>query len=233
MERLASTRLRSTRLGSKDRGIHKPARSVQMLLCIFALATTLSFASSPNRETIQATYTQAGNAIGVTLIVYSDSTSTDLQVLSLAFQKGEDQELASALSRSKAVGQCTIAGALGYDVAFIQTVVTPTGRRITFITSRPHPPDEADPPGPSQTFDLAVGQFDLNDIDPTKSTGILFPASKLVIDDQGKSHYDLAGNPWMLVNVLDSNGAGPLTEPKVANAADPDPGREYSSSIGH
>jgi hypothetical protein len=62
-----------------------------MLLCIFALATTLSFASSPNRETIQATYTQAGNAIGVTLIVYSDSTSTDLQVLSLAFQKGEDQ----------------------------------------------------------------------------------------------------------------------------------------------
>ena len=225
--------LASTRLGSTNRGIHKPARSVQILLCSFALATTLSFASSPNRETIQATYTHAGNAIGVTLIVYSDSTSSDLQVLSLAFQKGEDQELASALSRSKPVGQCTIAGALGYDVAFIQTVVTPTGRRITFIASRPHPVDEANSPGPSQTLDLAVGQFDLNDTDPTKSTGFLFPASKLLIDDQGKFHYDFAGNPWMLVNVLDSNGAGPLTEPKVANAADPDPGREYSSSIGH
>jgi len=228
MGQLASTRLRST-----NRYIHKPARSVLILLCTFALATTLSFASSPNRETIQATYTQAGNSIGITLIVYNDSTSSDLQVLSLAFQKGEDQELASALSKSKAVGQCTIAGALGYDVAFIQTVVTPTGRRITFITSRPHPVDEANSPGSPQTFDLAVGQFDLNDTDPTKSTGFLFPASKLVIDDQGKFHYDLAGNPWMLVNVLDSNGAGPLTEPGVADATDRDAGKEYSPSIGH
>lgn len=220
------------RLAIMNRFIRKAARSVLMLLCTFGVATTLSFAGNPNRETIQATYTQGGNAVGVTLIVYSDSTALELQVLSLAFQKGQDQELATALSSTKAVGQCTIAGALGYDIAFIQTVVTSTGRRITFITSRPHPLDEGAQGGPSQQFDLAVGQFDLNDTDPTKSTGFLFPASKLVIDDQGKFHYDLAGNPWVLANVHDLNLTGPLAEPKVAVATAPEPGKENAASIG-
>jgi hypothetical protein len=62
------------------------------------------------------------------------------------------------------------------------------------------------------TFDLAVGQFDLNDIDTAKSTGFLYPASKLVIDRQGEFHYDLAGTPWPLVNVLDSQGNSAGTE---------------------
>jgi hypothetical protein len=199
----------------------------------FTLATALGFASSPNPETIQATYSQAGNTIAVTLVVYNYSTSSDLQVLSLAFQEGQDRGLATALSRTKAVGQCSIAGALSYDVAFIQTVLTPTGRRITFITSRPHPLDEADPPASTQPFDLAVGQFDLNNADPAKSTGFLYPASKLVIDEQGEFHYDLAGSPWPLVNVLDSNGTAPSTESRVAEAAGPDPGKDHPPSSGH
>ena len=131
-------------------------------------------------ETIQATYSQAGNTIGVTLIVYNYSTPSDLQTLSQAFQKGQDRELATALSITKAVGHCSITGALSYDVDFIQMVPTPTGRQIIFITSRPHPVDESGPPGAPQSYDLAVGQFDLNDTDPAKSTGFLFPASKLV-----------------------------------------------------
>ena len=170
------------------------------------LATSIGFASSPESETIQATYAQNGKLIGVTLIVYNYSTLADLQILSQAFQEGQDQGLAAALSKTKAVGRCTIAGAISYDVAFIQMVPTPTGRKIVFITSRPHPLNEADPPQASQSFDLAVGQFDLNDTDKTKSTGFLFPASKLVLDDQGAFHYDLAGNPWSLVNILDSQG---------------------------
>jgi hypothetical protein len=83
-------------------------------------------------------------------------------------------------------------------------IPTPTGRRIIFVTSRPHPLEQSDPPAQVQTFDLAIGQFDLNDADPAKSTGFLFPATKLVIDQQGAFHYDLAGNPWALENVLDS-----------------------------
>ncbi len=179
---------------------------ILLLVGSFALTTTLGFASNPTSETIQAIYVQTGNTIGVALIIYNYSTPSDLQILSQAFQEGQDRGLATALSKTKAVGQCSITGALSYDVAFIQVVLTPTGRKITFITSRPRPLDEVDPSAPSQSFDLAVGQFELNDADTAKSTGFLFPASKLVIDDQGEFHYDLAGSPWALVNILDSQG---------------------------
>jgi hypothetical protein len=176
---------------------------ILLLAGTFMLETTSGFASEAKSESIQATYSQAGNAIAVTLIIYNYSTPLDLQ-LSAAFQQGQDRGLAAALFKTKAVGHCSITGTLSYDVAFIQMVPTPTGRKITFITSRPHPFNESDPTGLSPPFDLAVGQFDLNDADPSKSTGFLYPASKLVIDPQGEFHYDLAGNPWSLVNVLDS-----------------------------
>jgi hypothetical protein len=187
----------------------KTGFSLLLLVGTFMLGTTLGFSASPNSETIQATYAQAGKTIGITLIIYNYSTPSDLQVLSRAFEEGQDRGLATTLFKTKAVGHCTISGALSYDVAFIQMVVTPTGRKITFITSRPHPPeqvrlDEADAGAQSQSFDLAIGQFDLNDTDNTKNTGFLYPASKLMIDKQGVFRYDLAGSPWSLVNVLDS-----------------------------
>lgn len=184
----------------------KTGFSILLLAGTCTMGTALGFAASPNSETIQATYTQAGKTIGITLIIYNYSTPSDLQVLSRAFEEGQDRALATALSKTKAVGHCSITGALSYDVAFIQMVLTPTGRRITFITSRPHLFDEADPPASQPLFDLAVGQFDLNDTNPAKNTGFLYPASKLVIDKQGEFHYDLAGDPWALVNVLDSPG---------------------------
>jgi hypothetical protein len=91
-------------------------------------------------------------------------------------------------------------------------VPTPTGRKITFIASRPHPPEEADPPLSPHTLDLAVGQFDLNDTETAKSSGFLYPASKLVIDQKGEFHYDLTGAPWPLDNVLDSQANPAMTE---------------------
>jgi hypothetical protein len=195
----------------------KTGFSILLLVGTFMLGTTLGFSASPNSETIQATYVQAGKTIGITLIIYNYSTASDLQVLSRAFEEGQDRGLATALFKTKAVGHCSITEALSYDVAFIQMVVTPTGRKITFITSRPHPPeqvrpeparlDEAGAGAQSQSFDLAIGQFDLNDTDNTKNTGFLYPASKLMIDKQGVFRYDLAGRPWSLVNVLDSKAA--------------------------
>ena len=110
---------------------------------------------------------------------------------------------------------------LSFDVAFIQMVVTPTGRQITFIANRPLQSDEVNPNPDSQSFDLMVGQFDINDTDNTKSTGFLYPASKLVIDEQGEFHYDLAGNPWSLVNVLDSNWAPALAAREAPKATGP------------
>ncbi|MGA2886592.1 MAG: hypothetical protein ABSE51_00970 [Terracidiphilus sp.] len=194
-----------TPLANLTRCARNSGFAILLLAGTLTLGTTLGFASGPNPETIQATSTLAGNTIGLTLIVYNYSTPSDLETLSQAFQNGQDRELATALSKTKAVGRCSIEGTLSYEVSFIQMVPTPTGRRITFITSRPRPSEETDPLASSQSFDLAVGQFDLNDTDPSKSTGFLYPASKLVLDKQGEFHYDLAGIPWSLVNVLDSN----------------------------
>ena len=190
-----------------------------LLAALLALGTTPGFSSSPGSEKIQATYTKDGNVVRVTLIVYNYTASADLQVLSLAFQRGHDRELAAVLSKTKAAGHCSITGDLSFDVAFIQMVVTPTGRQITFIANRPLQPDEVNPSSDSQSFDLLVGQLDMNDTDNTKSTGFLYRASRLVIDEQGEFHYDLAGSPWLMVNVLDSNWAPVLAGREAPDAA--------------
>jgi len=187
----------------------------------FTLAATRGFAASPGFEKIRATYAQAGNTIGVTLIVYNYTTSADLELLSLAFQQGQDRQLAAALSKTKAAGHCSIAGDPIFDVAFIQMVVTPTGREITFIANRPLQSDEVSSDPDSQSFHLMVGQFEINDTDNTKSTGFLYLASRLVVDEQGAFHYDLAGSPWSLVNVLDSNWAPALTARQAPDANGP------------
>ena len=220
-------------LTGTNRCVRKSASAILMMAGNFFLMTTLGFAATPASETIQATYSQAGNVTGITLIVYSYSTSADLQILSQAFQQGQDRELATALSRTKAVGRCLIAGGLSYDVAFIQIVPTPTGRQDHLYHQSSTTNDESEPPATPQSFDLAVGQFDLNDADPTKSTGFLFPASKLVVDEQGAFHYDLAGVPWALVNVLDSNRTSQPTGPQVADATGPNLGNDHSPSNGH
>ena len=192
-----------------------------LLTGLFALGTTLCFSSSPNPESIQASYAHGGSAISVTLTIYDYTNSSEMQLLSQAFEEGQDQGLVDALSRTKAAGLCSIAGNLSFDVAFIQMVVTPTGRQIIFITNRPLQSDEIDPSPEPHSFDLMVGQFDMNDADNTKSTGFLYPASKLVIDEQGKLHYDLAGNPWPLINVLDSNWAPAVAERQASTAMNP------------
>ena len=197
------------RLKSILRWARNSGSSTLLLASLFALGTTPGSCSSPGSEKIQATYTKDGNVVHLTLIVLNYSTSADLQVLSLAFQRGHDRELAAELSKTKAAGHCSIGGDLSFDVAFIQTAVTPTGRQIVFIASRPLQPDEVNPSSDSQSFDLLVGQLDMNDTDNNKSTGFLYRASRLVIDGQGEFHYDLASNPWSLINVLDSNWAPP------------------------
>src|ERR1035441_751583 len=123
-------------LTSVIRSARKSELPCLLLAGTFTLATTLAFSASPNPETIQATYAQNGKMISVTLTIDGYSNLADMQTLSQAFEEGQDQALVLALSKTKAVGHCSISGALSYEVAFIQMVVTPTGRQITFITNR-------------------------------------------------------------------------------------------------
>jgi len=196
------------------------ARILAFSSLLLAGTSIPGFSAGPDSETIQATYDQAGNTINITLTIYGYSSPSDMQILSQAFQQGQDQALVTALSKTKAAGHCSSAGALNYDVAFIQMIPTPTGRRIIFITNRPLQLDEVNS-GSSSSFDLEVGQFDLNDADASKNTGFLYPASKLVIDKEGIFRYDLAGNPLPLINVLDSRPTSATTEPSVADVSAP------------
>jgi len=197
-------------LTSVNRCSRKLRLSGVLLVGMLVLGTAPGFSSSPDPERIQAAYAQDGSVVSVTLIINGYTTPSEKQVLSKAFEESHDQGLVAALSKTKAAGHCSITGDLSFDVAFIQMVVTPTGRQITFMTSRPLQSDEVNPRLEFKSFDLMVGQFDMNDTDNTKSTGFLYPASRLVVDEQGEFHYDLAGSPWSLVNVLDSKWASVL-----------------------
>lgn len=183
----------------------KTAASSLLLAGLFGVGVTSGYSSDPAPETIQASYAQNGNAISITLIIYDYTSPLEKQVLSKAFDEGQDQGLAAALSKTKAAGLCSLAGGRSFEIAYIQMTVTPTGREITFITNRPLQSNEVAPSPESQSFDLLVGQFNINDNDNTKSTGFLYLAGRLAIDEQGKLHYDLAGDPLPLANILDSN----------------------------
>lgn len=161
-------------------------------------------------ETIEAsatgTGTQLGAVVGVSLEIYEYSTPEDYQMLVQAFEKGQNQGLVNALTKMKAVGHCSITGTLGYDVSFIRMIPTPTGRKIRFVTNRQLRFGEVWADSQTTAFNLTAGEFDLNDQEKHKSTGVLYPAAQLAIDKEGKLQFQLNQNPWTLVDVIDWKG---------------------------
>ncbi|MGD0930328.1 MAG: hypothetical protein ABR902_06720 [Candidatus Korobacteraceae bacterium] len=156
--------------------------------------------------TAWGTSTQLGHNIGITITIYEFSTPEDREVLVQAFQKGQNQGLVLALQKMRAVGRISIPGTLGYDVAYIRMVPTPTGRKITFATNRPVRFGEAFTDSPTMSYNLTAGELDLNDQDKSKSTGVLYPAAQLIINKDGEMQLDLNQNPWRLGNFLDWKG---------------------------
>ena len=182
------------------------------LLVFFLAAVALPFFSRDHvkYETIEATAmgtgTQLGANAGVSLEIYEYSTPADRQVLVQAFEKGQNQGLVNALSRMRAVGHCSITGTLGYDVAYIRMIPTPTGRKIRFVTNRLLRFGEVYWDTQSTAFNLTAGEFDLNDQDKSKSGGVLFPLAQLALDKEGQLQIVLNQNPWKLVDVIDWKG---------------------------
>lgn len=161
-------------------------------------------------ETIEATAMgtgdQLGQNIGVSVEIYEYSTPADQQVLYQAFMKGQNQGLVNALGKMRAVGHISITGTLGYDLAYIKLIPTPTGRKIRFVTNRLLRFGEVYFDTQSQSFNLTGGEFDLNDSDKSKSTGVLYPACQLAIDKEGHLQIELNQNAWKLIDVLDWAG---------------------------
>jgi hypothetical protein len=161
-------------------------------------------------ETIDATAmgtsTQMGEHINITLNIYDYSTKADKQTLAQAFENGKNEGLVDALSKMKAAGHIEVTGTLGYDCSYIRMIPTPTGRKIRFVTNRLLGIGEVYHDRRSTAYDLTAGEFDLNDTDKSKSTGVLYPAAEFEIDKQGELQINLIGNPWQLADVLDWKG---------------------------
>jgi len=185
-----------------------------LLLVILMLVATTTAPSQGNGKsatidaTAMGTSTQLGATVSVKVIINRFSTDEEREVLVTAFKKGQSPGLVDALSKMSPVGRIAITGTVGYDLAYIRLIRTPTGRRIRFATNRLIRFGEAYHNTQSKAFDLTAGEFDLNDADKNKSTGILYPASQLIINKKGELQFELRKNPWKLVNIIDWNKAG-------------------------
>jgi hypothetical protein len=161
-------------------------------------------------ETIEAsamgTGTQMGQMAGISVEIYDFSTPEERQILVDAFSKGQNQGLVNALTKMRAVGHISVTGTIGYDLAFIRMIPTPTGRKIRFVTNRLLRFGEVWADAESTAFNLTGGEFDINDTDKSKSTGVLYPECQLAIDKQGQLQIQLNQNAWNLVDVIDWKG---------------------------
>jgi hypothetical protein len=190
-------------------GLWKAMLGFLLLTGLLMLGTAPGFSRDKN-ETIDATAfgtgSQMGQNAGVTLIIYEYSTPEDKALLLEAFQKGSNQGLVNALSKMKAVGHMSVTGTLGSDVSFIKLIPTPTGRKIRFITNRQIRFGEAWADSSTQAFNLSGGEFEINDQDKKKSSGLLYPAAQLTINKEGELTIDLNQNAWRLSDFIDWKG---------------------------
>lgn len=196
--------------GSKS----KSRRWVAMGLLATGLIILAAFPALSARhdkyETIEATAmgtgSQLGQNAGISVEIYDFSTPEERQILVDAFNKGQNQGLVNALTKMRAVGHISVTGTIGYDLAFVRMIPTPTGRKIRFVTNRLLRFGEVWADSQSTAFNLTGGEFDINDTDKSKSTGVLYPECQLAIDKQGQLQIQLTQNPWNLVDVLDWKG---------------------------
>jgi hypothetical protein len=193
-----------TQFGSK-----KVVFSVALLSSLLIMSCIPGFARDKN-ETIDATAwgtsTQLGRNVGITIIIYQYSTPQDQDLLTEAFQKGQNQGLVNALEKMKAVGHISITGTLGYDLSFIKLIQTPTGRTIRFATNRPIRFGEAYYDTQSQYYNLTAGEINIDNTDKSKSNGVLYPAAQLTIGSDGQLTLELNKNPWRLGDIIDWSG---------------------------
>src|SRR6266849_58734 len=185
---------------------HKLVLASLMITSLLIAGSTPGFSANKS-ETIDAsamgTGTQMGSQVGITLNIYDYSTPADKQILVQAFEKGQNQGLVKALSKMKAAGHIGVTGTLGYDCSYIRMIPTPTGRKIRFVTNRLLRFGEVYWDTRSTAYNFTAGEFDLNDTDKSKSTGVFYPAAELVINKQGELQMNLVGNSLKLVDIID------------------------------
>jgi hypothetical protein len=180
---------------------------ISLLLGLFMITGAYSFSQRPEVETIDATAfgtsTQLGRNFGIKIMIYEFSSPEDRDVLVQSFQKGQNDGLVNALEKMKSVGRITIPGTIGYDLSYIREIITPTGRTIRFVTNRKIAFGESYWNTQTKSFNLTAGEIILNDTDKSKSSGVLFPAAQLIVNNEGELQFELNQNPWKLTNIIE------------------------------
>jgi hypothetical protein len=185
-----------------------------LFLAALLLTTVTGLNSQDDRkiETIDSTATgtgtQLGGMVNVKVTIFQYSTDEDRQVLVDAFKKGQNQGLVEALGKMKSVGRIAITGTLGQELAYIRLIPTETGRKIRFVTNRDIKFGEAYHNTRSKSYNLTAGEFNLDNSDKDKNSGVLYPAAQLIINKEGQLEFQLRMNHWNLVNIIDWNKAG-------------------------
>jgi len=188
-----------------------------LVIALLLTAATLVISAGQKKEgvkvgtidaTAMGTSTQMGAIVNVKVTIHEFSTDEDRAILVEAFKNGQNQGLVNALTKMKAVGRIAITGTIGYDLSFIRLIPTPTGRKIRFVTNRVLRFGEVYYDTQTTAYNLTAGEFDLNDSDKNKSSGVLYPAAQLVINKEGQLEFQLNKNPWKLTNIIDWDKAG-------------------------
>ena len=185
----------------------KFANGSLFLMVFLLIASVHALGQRGNSETIDATAfgtsTQLGRNFGVKIIIYEFSSPEDRDILIQAFQKGQNDGLVNALEKMKSVGRIQIPGTLGYDLTFIREILTSTGRKIRFVTSRKIAFGESYWDTQTKSFNLTAGEININDKDKDKSDGVLFPAAQLIVNKEGELQWELNQNSWRLTNIIE------------------------------
>jgi hypothetical protein len=179
--------------------------SLRVLVVLIATSAPSVSQERSKPEIIQAsamgTGPEHGKIYQVRLNIYEFSNEDDRKILIDAFNKDGNQGLINALEKMRTVGRIAIEDTLGFDVSYIRSLSTATGRKIRFVTNRSlhfgenyYSPRLAD-------LNLIGGEINLDDQDRSKSAGILYPFAKLVLDKDKQLSLDLNRNPWKLVNI--------------------------------
>lgn len=176
------------------------------LAILLAIATSLFAFQSDLLEVIDAqamgTSTQLGQVVAIKLLVTNYSTEEDEGKLKQAFRAEQNEGLVRALHKMRPVGRIQILGTLGYDLAFLSSEPSATGRTIRFLTDRKIELREAFRNTPSQAYNLTGGQIEINAQDARKSTGVLYPAAQLAINKNGELEMQLRKDVWRLNNII-------------------------------
>ena len=200
------------RVGRGENCMRTRSQILSVVHCTLIVLGLLMIASIPGfgqrgRETIDATAfgtsTQLGRNFGVKIIVYEFSSPEDRDILIQAFQKGQNDGLVNALEKMKSVGRIQIPGTIGYDLSFIREILTPTGRKIRFVTNRKIAFGESYWDTQTKSFNLTAGEININDKDKDKSDGVLFPAAQLIVNKEGELQWELNQNSWRLTNIIE------------------------------